>query len=350
MKKDTLILSLQGKERLHALHLAADVIRRGGTVCFPTETVYGLGANALDEQAVKSIYQAKGRPSDNPLICHVCDEAMLHAISADLSDDAKKLIQAFMPGPLTLVVKKNDRTASSVSQGLDTVAVRFPSHPDAQALIQMSGVPIAAPSANLSGKPSCTSVRHVMQDMQGRVDVILDGGDCEIGLESTVVDVSGPVVKVLRYGKITPRQISLALGKSVAGADKEDFLHVRSPGMKYTHYKPAGDVILLYGTDAHILQYLAKMIRKQNAKKDIAVLAFDDIIEKIDAPVKYAVPRDLSKASHLLFKILRDFDARGLRTLYAQEAPYEDLGLAYMDRLGHSAGFVRINVDEELGK
>lgn len=347
MKKDTLILSLKEKEKEQSLRKAARIIQSGGTVCFPTETVYGLGANALDQNAVEGIYVAKGRPSDNPLICHVCDEAMLFSLCASVGETAKKLIRAFMPGPITLVLKKNALPAPGVSKNIDTVGIRMPMDENARELIRLSGVPIAAPSANLSGKPSCTDFSHVLQDMDGRVDAILDGGECSIGLESTVVDVSSDIVKILRYGKITPEEIELVTGQKVLGAQKQDFETVRSPGMKYTHYKPSGDVVLLGGSDENVLGYLEGLIAQKSDKNTIAVLAFDDIIEKIDIPVKYAVPRDLSGASHALFAILRDFDRLGLKTLYAQEAPYEGIGLAYMDRLNHSAGYVRINTDEE---
>ncbi len=241
------------------LERAGELIREGHLVAFPTETVYGLGANALDADAVRRIFEAKGRPGDNPLIVHISALSQLPALIAGApSPAARALMDAYWPGPMTLIFPKSDAVPEAVTAGLGTVAVRFPAHPAARALIDAAGVPIAAPSANRSGRPSPTSARHVLEDMDGRVPLILDGGDCEVGLESTVIDLSGETPRVLRPGGVTPEMIVAACGS--AGVDPAVMRPLgenevaRSPGMKYRHYAPVGALTVVKGEDVAVAQ------------------------------------------------------------------------------------------------
>ena len=228
---------------------AGEILRRGGLVAIPTETVYGLAANALDGAAVKAIYQAKGRPSDNPLIVHICDLSQLPPLVRQLPESAKKLAAAFWPGPLTIILKKSDLVPRETSGGLDTVAVRFPAHPVAQAVIREAGLPLAAPSANLSGKPSPTTFAHVREDLTGRVDALLDGGDCAVGVESTVLTLAEGTPRVLRPGGVTVGQLREVLGEVEVDPAVvhrlEEGAKAASPGMKYKHYAPQANVVIL---------------------------------------------------------------------------------------------------------
>ena len=242
---------------------AAEIIREGGLVAFPTETVYGLGADALNPEAVGKVYAAKGRPSDNPMIVHISSKDDLERLTFEITEDIKKLADVFWPGPLTMVVPARPVVPRVTTGGLDTVAVRMPSDMTAAALITSSGVPIAAPSANLSGKPSPTTARHVIDDLDGRIDAIIEGGDCQVGIESTVVDMTGSIPAVLRPGIITREQLSAALGKTVeldpallakpeikwkdGLLETDEDFKPKSPGMKYRHYAPKAEMIIYKG-------------------------------------------------------------------------------------------------------
>lgn len=226
----------------------AKLLKEGNTVIFPTETVYGLGANALDENAVKKIYEAKGRPSDNPLIVHISSKEEVYKLANDISDKAKVLMSKFWPGPLTMIFKKKDIVPQRTSGGLDTVAIRMPSHKIARELIKQAGIPIAAPSANISGRPSPTKGEHVCAEMNGRVSGIVVGGDCNFGLESTVIDMTMDIPMILRPGSVTKEQLEVEIGQVLIDPsleNKEDVLKAKAPGMKYTHYSPNGDVLSL---------------------------------------------------------------------------------------------------------
>ena len=232
------------------LDQAAEVLRSGGLVAFPTETVYGLGANALDEEAVKSIYRAKGRPSDNPLIVHIADTAAVKDLTDSIPGTAQALMDAFWPGPLTLVMPRSSLVPDIVTAGLDTVAVRMPSHPIASALIKKAGVPVAAPSANSSGRPSPTLARHVIEDMMGKIDVIIDGGNAEVGVESTVLDITVDPPVILRPGGVTLEQLRHVLGNVISDQTPgiSDMAGTpKSPGMKYRHYSPKATMLLIQG-------------------------------------------------------------------------------------------------------
>ena len=253
MKTKIIEIEYPQKPRDEELLEGARILREGGLVAFPTETVYGLGANALDEEAARKIYEAKGRPSDNPLIAHVSSMEEVYPLVSQVSEKAKKLMDAFWPGPMTLIFPKSDLVPYGTTGGLDTVAVRMPSDPVANRLIALAGVPVAAPSANTSGRPSPTTAQHVLQDMDGRIDMIIDGGPVGIGVESTIVDVSVETPTVLRPGAITMEMLEEVLGEvqidpAILGPVSAD-LRPKAPGMKYKHYAPKADLTLVEPED-----------------------------------------------------------------------------------------------------
>lgn len=314
---------------------AAAILRHGGLVVFPTETVYGLGGDATDADAARKIYAAKGRPSDNPLIIHIADprDAEKYAYTNDLY---YKLADAFMPGPITVILKRKPIIPLSVTGGLETVAVRCPSHPVAHALIEATGVPIAAPSANLSGKPSPTCARHVADDMMGRVDMILDGGSSEIGLESTIVKADDGNAALLRPGGITFDMLrSVCPDVTVARAVKEQIgkdEHPLSPGMKYKHYAPATPVVLLSGEEQKILAFL----RAEQAKKKCVILCYDEEVPQLTdtgllLPIGSSAHPETE--AHRLFYLLRDADRFHADVIYAHLPEEDGIGLALYNRL-----------------
>lgn len=317
---------------------AADILLRGGLVVFPTETVYGLGGNALDGNAAQKIYAAKGRPSDNPLIIHVASpaDANLYAVTNPIYD---RLANAFMPGPLTVILPKRDNIPLSVTGGLETVAVRCPSHPVAHALIQQAGVPIAAPSANLSGKPSPTCAAHVARDMDGRVDMILDGGDCEIGLESTIVKLDGETLTLLRPGGITYDALCMVCEHvHVADAVINQLAEGErplSPGMKYRHYAPNAPVILLDGAPDAVLRFL----QAEQAKHRCAILCYDEEIPhlKQQGLLPIGARGDLAAQAKRLFAALRQADDTDAACIYAHLPPKSGMGLALYNRMIRAA-------------
>ena len=321
-----------------AIKRAADVIVSGGLVVFPTETVYGLGGNALLSDAAKKIYSAKGRPSDNPLIVHVAspEEAERYAFVGDVY---YKLASAFMPGPLTVIMPKKDTVPSSVTGGLDTVAVRCPSHPVANALIREAGVPIAAPSANISGKPSPTSADYVIEDMDGKVEMIIDGGECDIGLESTIVALNGSSLTLLRPGAITYDalccvcdNVSIAHAVEEALSENERPL---SPGMKYRHYAPDAELILLCGDDTQVLEFLIS----EQQKSGCAVICYDEELPHLapDLCVSIGGRTDLAAQAKRLFSALREADKLGAPVIYGHLPSKDGLGLALYNRLIRAA-------------
>ena len=326
--------SLQESE----LALAAEILRNGGLVVFPTETVYGLGGNGTDAQAAEKIYAAKGRPSDNPLIIHIAhpSDAEQYAVT---NDTYYRLANAFMPGPLTVILPKRDTVPASVTGGLDTVAVRCPAHPVAQKLIQLTGVPIAAPSANLSGKPSPTCAEHVAQDMDGRVDVILDGGESEIGLESTIVKVDGDTLTLLRPGGITYDALCMVCEKVTVAhavthllAENERPL---SPGMKYRHYAPAAPVVLLEGDADKVLNFL----KEEQAQRSCAILCYDEEQPLLQDRNLFPVGsrENLEEQAKRLFRALRLADHTDAEIIYAHLPTTEGLGLALYNRMIRAA-------------
>lgn len=317
-----------------SIRRAAALLRAGELVAFPTETVYGLGADALNGEAAARIFAAKGRPADNPLIAHIAGESGLAGLIAlEPCACARKLMRAFWPGPMTLIFPKSPRVPREVTAGLDTVAVRMPSHPVARALIRAAQTPIAAPSANRSGRPSPTTAAHVLEDMEGRIPLILDGGPCEVGLESTVVDVTGARPRILRPGGVTLEMLEGVVGD--VDVD-EGVLHqlqagsqARSPGMKYKHYAPKGEVTIVTGPRA--AQEIARLYDAADGRA--AILAFSQ--------ADYGARRvyRLKNAPGELFAALRQLDEDGMETIYAEDVPTTGVGLAVMNRLMRAAAF-----------
>lgn len=314
---------------------AGKMIAEGKLVAFPTETVYGLGANALNEEAVRNIYLAKGRPSDNPLIVHIAEKEDIVPLVKEVTPNAKALIDAFFPAPLTIILNKSDKVGKVVSGGLDTVAVRMPKNEIARKLIKESGCPIAAPSANTSGLPSPTRVKYVIDDMMGKIDGIIDGGDCEYGVESTVITLATDVPTLLRPGAITKEMIEAVIGEiTVAPAVLEGMKNdevAASPGMKYKHYAPKAKVVIVNADKKKYEKFV-------NAQKGAFALCFDD--DNITIP-KVTFGRendDLSQAKEL-FDALRELDEMGAKKVYARIPHKDGVGMAVYNRLIRAAAF-----------
>lgn len=321
---------------------AAEIIKNGGLVGMPTETVYGLGANALNPKAVLDIFKAKGRPADNPLIVHISDVSQIEkfSLAEEIPENAKILAEKFWPGPLTMIVKKGKAVPNEVSAGLDTVAIRFPSHPVAQKLISFAGLPVAAPSANLSGSPSPTTPQHVMRDLKGKIPAIIDGGICNVGLESTVITLAENPPRLLRPGGITLEQLRDALGE-VALDDAvlhklKEGRRAASPGMKYKHYAPKANVTVLKGGDRDFYDFV-----NANSHSNRAVICYDE-----DAPFikgnKFLLggKSDSAQQAHRLFDVLRQIDLNPeITAVYARCPDINGVGLAVYNRLIRAAGF-----------
>ena len=322
-----------------AIKTAAEILSDGGLVGLPTETVYGLAANAYDEAAVRAIFAAKGRPQDNPLIVHIAAFEELFTLCRAVPASARRLAAAFWPGPLTMILPKSDRVSDAVSAGLDTVAVRMPSHPAARAVIEAAGVPLAAPSANLSGSPSPTTAAHVLADLRGRIPLILDGGACSVGLESTVLSLTGDVPKVLRPGGVTPAQL-----EAVLGAVEIDYAvdhpiaadaRVASPGMKYKHYAPKARVTIVDGPFEAFADYL-----HAHRGDGVYALCFAGEETALDAPcVVYGGADDEAEQARSLFAALRALDEAGAARVYARCPKKQGVALAVYNRLLRAAAF-----------
>ena len=320
------------------LDTAADRLRQGGLVVFPTETVYGLGGDATDAEAARKIYTAKGRPSDNPLIIHIAEpeEAEKYAVTSPLY---YRLAHAFMPGPLTIILPKRDTIPYEVTGGLDSVAIRCPSDPIAHELIRRCGHPVAAPSANLSGSPSPTCGEHVIADLSGRVDIILVGGCCEIGLESTIVKLDGETATLLRPGAVTVDALScvcerVEVAPAVTGMLKENERPL-SPGMKYRHYAPSVPVVLLNGAPETVLRFLCEAQKKENC----AILCYHEELPCLQNEhlIDVGAKDDLAMQAHTLFAALRQADTMSVDIIYAHLPPMEGLGLALYNRMIRAA-------------
>ena len=319
---------------------AGKMIAEGKLVAFPTETVYGLGANALNEEAVRNIYLAKGRPSDNPLIVHIAEKEDIVPLVKEVTPKAKALIDAFFPAPLTIILNKSDKVGKVVSGGLDTVAVRMPKNEIARKLIKASGCPIAAPSANTSGLPSPTRVKYVIDDMMGKIDGIIDGGDCEYGVESTVITLATDVPTLLRPGAITKEMIEAVIGEiTVAPAVLEGMKNdevAASPGMKYKHYAPKAKEVIVNADKKEYEKFV-------NAQKGAFALCFDD--DEVTIP-KVTFGRendDLSQAKEL-FDALRELDEKGAKKVYARIPHKDGVGMAVYNRLIRAAAFCIIDL------
>ncbi len=343
---ETRILGTEKKD----IEEAARILERGGLVAFPTETVYGLGANALDPEAVSKVYEAKGRPSDNPMIVHISKPKQLYKLTRDITEDMKKLMDAFWPGPLTMVVPALPQVPRVTTGGLDTVAVRMPDNDITLSLINMTDEPLAGPSANLSGRPSPTCPSHVDDDLHGRIDAIIQGEACRVGIESTVVDMTEEIPVILRPGIITREQLSKVLSKKVQidpavfkrpdGGKKseekdrkkdglliaDDDFKPRSPGMKYKHYAPKAEMIIFKGDPDKVRLAIAeeKMIRTGFGQK-VGVLIYDN--------------ENPESAAHDFFAQLRAFDKSGVDVIIAAALSEDGVGLAVMNRMFKSAGY-----------
>ena len=328
------------------LERAAGIIRAGGLVGIPTETVYGLGANGLDPEEVRKIFLAKGRPQDNPLILHLHEVRQIRDYCRDVPDAAWLLAGLYWPGPLTLVLPVRDNVPKTTTAGLDTVAVRCPDNAATREIIRLAGVPIAAPSANLSGKPSTTTAAHVLHDMDGKIDAIVDGGPCRVGVESTIVDLTGPVPHLLRPGGITPEELRELLGeleidRAVTGEIAADAV-VRAPGMKYKHYAPAAEVLIVDGSR----EAAARYIRERFTEGD-AVLCFEEELELYEglSPLAYGREAEPITLSAGLFAALRKLDDGDVKRIFARCPTGGGINVAVRNRLRKSAGFRIVNTD-----
>lgn len=328
------------------LEEAAKILRMGGLVAFPTETVYGLGANGLDGEACKRIYEAKGRPSDNPLILTIGDISGLYPIVNKVTDNAKKIIDVFWPGPITLVLPKADCVPETVTGGLDTVAVRYPSNKIARELIKTAGIPVAAPSANSSGKPSPTRASHVEFDLRGKIEMIIDGGAADWGLESTILDVSCEKPVLLRPGAITKEMIEDVVGEidvdpAVFSKPSADIVP-KAPGMKYKHYSPSANVILVSGNRENVIKTINQKIKEDSDKGlKVGVMATEQTKDCYKGE-NILVVGDRQKPETIganLFKILRKFDFIGVDVVYSEVFDEDGEGAAIMNRLNKAAGF-----------
>jgi len=318
-----------------------NTLHTGGLVVFPTETVYGIGANATDEKAVKSIFLAKGRPSDNPLIVHVSKESDIFLYIKDFPIIANQLMDHFWPGALTLIFNKNESIPYSVTGGLDTVAIRMPSHPIAKEVIRIANLPICAPSANLSGKPSSTLFEHVRDDFFGKVDIIIDGGKTNIGLESTVLDITQPIPVLLRPGAVTKEMIEKVLDMVIIdGSEIEITDTPKSPGMKYKHYAPKGEVILVDGKTEALKNYF-KHINENEQSSRIGYIGVYEVIEQLNSPYKAYLGHlsDLNEIASNVFVALRQMDALNVDKIYIHAIPKLALGKAIMNRLSKAANY-----------
>ncbi|RHQ19449.1 threonylcarbamoyl-AMP synthase [Clostridium sp. AM48-13] len=328
------------------LEKAAKIIRAGGLVAFPTETVYGLGANALDEAAAKKIYAAKGRPSDNPLIAHVSCLEEIAPLVSNMPENGKKLAKAYWPGPMTMVFPKSAIVPYGTTGGLDTVAIRMPSDPIAAELIRLSGVPIAAPSANTSGRPSPTRADHVLQDMDGKIDAIIDGGPVGIGLESTIVDVTEEMPMVLRPGAITVEMLRETVGEvgidpAILGPVSAD-VRPKAPGMKYRHYAPKADLTLVEGETEAVVETINRLAgEKLSEGRKVGIICTDETKDRYPAGMLESIGARARQetVAHNLYAVLRDFDDRGAEYIFSEGFSEDNLGRAIMNRLNKAAGY-----------
>ncbi len=350
-----------GHEDPAVMARAGEILRRGGLVAFPTETVYGLGGDAMNPDAAAKIYLAKGRPSDNPLIVHIADIEGLKDVAGEIPDSALMLAEHFWPGPLTMILPKSEAVPYATTGGLDTVAVRMPRHPAARALIRESGVYIAAPSANLSGRPSPTTAAHVIEDLAGKVDMIIDGGPSDIGLESSIIDLTGDVPVILRPGAVTREMFEDVLGRVVLDeAIAGDFsgkapdpekdlqnprenggLHPKAPGMKYRHYAPKGELIIVEGTRENVALAINRMTAENEAAGiRTAVISSRENMELYEGPHVVDIGSRLDEESIAanLFAVLRQMDETGTQRIYSESFEDSGIGMAVMNRLLKAAG------------
>lgn len=324
---------------------AGEILRAGGLVAFPTETVYGLGGDALNPESSRKIYAAKGRPSDNPLIVHISNMSALDKIVSEIPKEAVKLAECFWPGPLTMIFKKSDVVPYETTGGLDTVAVRMPSDKIARAMIDAAGGYVAAPSANLSGRPSPTVAKYVCEDMDGRIEMIIDGGDCEVGLESTIVDFSEGKPMILRPGYVTKEMLEKALSLEVvwdrAIIDDNCKTAPKAPGMKYRHYAPKGELVIIEGIRENVIKEInALSFESSELGFKTGIIATDETesLYKADSVKSVGRAGHEEEVAHRLFRILREFDDEGIERIYSESFKSDGVGAAVMNRLLKAAG------------
>lgn len=322
---------------------AGAVLRAGGVVAFPTETVYGLGADALNPEAAKKIYEAKGRPSDNPLIIHICDHEGVHCVASNISDKARNIMEEFWPGPLTLVLEKKDSVPYGTTGGLDTVAVRMPSHELAREIIRAGGGFICAPSANLSGRPSPTKATHVIEDMDGKIDMIVACDNVSIGLESTILDMTVEPPVILRPGAITQTMLEEVIGtvnvdKAILSADTKEA--PRAPGMKYRHYAPKAELTVVEGESKRTCAYInQRVLELQSEGYKVAIMAAEETVNNYKANVVESLGKiGTEDVAVRLYDVLRGFDHMDVDYIFSEEFPTGNLGQAVMNRLKKAAG------------
>ena len=321
----------------NSINVASEILKRGGIVAVPTETVYGLAASAYSDDAIKAVFSAKGRPQDNPLIVHIASFDMLGDIAVNISDAAYKCAQSFWPGPFTMVLPKGSKIANSVSGGLNTVAVRFPDNKTICDIIKLSGLPLAAPSANTSGRPSPTAATHVIDHLDGKIDAVVMGSDCTVGVESTVVSLVGDVPRLLRPGAVTPEQLrrvlpNLIIDNAVLEQLKSDQT-AASPGMKYKHYAPKTTAYLVEGCSNSFIRFV-------NKKSDAAAVCFEEEYYSINVPkISYGSKHNASALAKNVFSVLRDIDALGVKEVYIHAPSKFGVGLAVYNRLIRACAF-----------
>lgn len=336
---------------------AGEFIREGRLVAFPTETVYGLGANGLDCKAAKKIYEAKGRPSDNPLILHIADREALDELAVHISPKAEKLMQTFWPGPMTLIFEKSEKVPYETTGGLDTVAVRMPNHPVALELIRAAALPIAAPSANTSGRPSPTMAEHVRQDMDGKIDMILDGGKVEIGIESTIVDMTVEPPMILRPGYITKEMLEVQIGEvavdkvvtaKAVSEIKKDHYTPKAPGMKYKHYAPKADLTMYEGSQENVIRAISARKEREEAEgKIVGIICTEETKGRYEGKHVVSIgsrEKEETIAANL-YQVLREFDETDVQVILGETFYGDGLGQAIMNRLIKAAGYQLVNAD-----
>lgn len=346
--------SLSEEEKRGVFEKAGEIIRAGGLVAFPTETVYGLGADALNEAAAAAIYSAKGRPSDNPLIVHVDRMEMVEEVAREISDKARRLMETFWPGPLTVILPKRETVPDATTGGLPTVAIRMPDHSVALSLIESSRRPIAAPSANLSGRPSPTSAEHVLCDMDSRIPMILDGGPVRIGIESTIVDLTTDRPAILRPGFISASRIGEVIGQveidpAVKLREHRDDIKARAPGMKYRHYAPKGQMFLVEGAADAVVPAIEELTAKRKQEgKTVGVIASSETAGAYHADVVRIIGSrdDPETIASSLYRILREMDDQACEYIYSESFFSDGLGNAIMNRMLKAAGYHLITLEE----
>jgi len=350
---ETIILEISGNDKQdeEIYNKAAGILKRGGLVAFPTETVYGLGANALDPEASRKVYEAKGRPSDNPLIVHIADVSALYDLSLDVNEMALKVADEFWPGPLTIILKKKNIVPNEITGGLGTVAIRMPSHPTARLLIEKSGLYIAAPSANTSGHPSPTKAEHVIKDLNGKIDMIIKDDTVNIGIESTIVDLTEEIPIILRPGYITKEMLEKVLGKIevdmaiVEGGSSS--AAPKAPGMKYKHYAPQADLTIVEGGQTAVIHKINCIAREKISEGyKIGIMSTDESFPMYkQGDVKSVGTRsDEATVAKHLYEVLREFDELGVDYIYSEGFSRKNVGQAVMNRLIKAAGHTIIKV------